>query len=119
MNEENIIQNFYFILFKLEPEPDLHTVSTPTVSGSATLYRKVFFVGCTTPGGPGPHRVRSPGGAGPVPAEKEGTAPPTAQSAPRGEHSKRYVSSTGVSLDGAKIQNYCLKIKLFKKLTSW
>ena len=89
MNEENIIQNFYFILFKLEPEPDLHTVSTPTVSGSATLYRKVFFVGCTTPGGPGPHRVRSPGGAGPVPAEEEGTAPPTAQTAPRGEHSKR------------------------------
>ena len=77
------------------------------------------LVGCTAPGGPGPHRVRSPGGAGPVPAEKEGTAPPTAQSAHRGEHSKRYVSSTGVSLDGAKIQNYCLKIKLFKKLTSW
>ena len=33
MNDENIIQNFFFVLSKVEPESDLHTVSS-----SATLY---------------------------------------------------------------------------------
>ena len=33
MNDENIIQNFCFVLSKVEPESDLHTVSS-----SATLY---------------------------------------------------------------------------------